>query len=99
MELATGLGLIVIVYIFEIPTHPLIEGVISIVPEIGSEVVLVAVKVEIAPVPLVANPIFEFVFVQEKTTPDGLPDTLTTGTVVPTQYDKSGKEVVIEVVL
>lgn len=67
MATAIGLGFMVMVYDFDGPLHPFIEGVTVMVALIGSLVEFVAVKVgtDKAPVPAATNPIVVLLFAQE----------------------------------
>jgi hypothetical protein len=95
---AIGLGFIVIVYDFDGPLHPFIEGVTIMVALIGSLVKFIAVKVgtDKAPVPAAINPILVLLFVQEYCTPDGVPANTIAETVVPLHMVKL--ERVVEIV-
>ena len=95
---AIGLGFIVIVYDFDGPLHPFIEGVTIMVALIGSLVKFLAVKVgtDKAPVPAAINPILVLLFVQEYCTPDGVPANTIAETVVPLHMVKL--ERVVEIV-
>ncbi len=68
-----------------VPAQPFAEGVIVIVPETGTFVVFVAVKVGIFPLPLAANPIEVLLFVHVKVVPVTGPESVVTGTVTPVQ--------------
>jgi len=85
------------------PIHPLIDGVITIVLVIGSEVVFVLVNVGIFPDPeLDESPINVFELVQLKTKPlevvglVGVPERTISGTVPPTQNDTF--DIILEIV-
>ena len=88
---AIGLGFIVIVYDFDGPLHPFIEGVIIMVAPIGSLVEFLAVKVGRFPSPFTIKPIAVFVFFHENSKvvgvvgTAGVPNNAIWGTVVPTQ--------------
>ena len=59
-----GLGLTVIVNAVGVPTQVPLDGVTTMVPEIGRAVVFVAVKGLILPVPFNPKPILGFEFAQ-----------------------------------
>jgi hypothetical protein len=72
VKVEVGTGLIVIVYVIGVPTHPARVGVTVIVEVIGDPVVLVPVKPVIAPVPLAGSPIAVFEFVHAYVAPAGV---------------------------
>jgi hypothetical protein len=71
-----------------IPAQPFAEGVIVIVPEMGSFVVFVAVKVGIFPLPLAAKPIEVLLFAHVKVVPATGPESVVTGITTPVQEVK-----------
>jgi hypothetical protein len=67
------------------PVQPLAEGVMLMVAVIGAEVVLVAVKAGILPVPLAARPIKVLLLAQVKVVPDTGPAIVVEGAEAPLQ--------------
>lgn len=85
MALTVGVGFTVIVNVVGVPVQPLAVGVTVIVPVIGFVPVLVLVNAGTFPLPVVANPIAELVFVQLYVVPAMFPPGTTNVVKAPLQ--------------
>lgn len=83
--LTLGVGLIVIVYVFDVPVQPPLVGVTVMVAVTGVLPLFTAVNAGTVPVPLAARPMEGLLFVQLKTAPDGVPVKAVAGTLAPAQ--------------